>query len=326
MRHRCPTARASCSTARSSGVSPVRPATATMPCSARGCSWTSPCPCRSPSPGLPANAPEIAAVLFMVVPVAEQLASLVGCRGRCSGMGERLRLIQWSEQGSEQVIAGPDPRVVSFTLGEPLAPGQARPYGPLTRADGGELFAVGAAVPGLPWTVLHEIDATAALAPLRQFALAALVSGRLGGPRPGARLCRVLVAPQQRSPARARGAVSRSGCGYPTPAAAAREHHQRHAGDALSEDRRTGITPTSIRRSPTPSASPRGTFSDTRTVELFGGEVAAQQAASDRRALDGVAVKAETRPGRAARAHARTCRPRGCACATKAAGPPVWSR
>jgi hypothetical protein len=120
-------------------------------------------------PWFAGETPEIAAVLFMVVPVAEQLASLLHSKPLL-GLGERFRLIQWSEHGSEQVIAGPDPRVVPITLGEPLVPGQFRPYGPLTRADGGETFAVGAAVPGVPWTVLHEIDATAALAPLRQFA------------------------------------------------------------------------------------------------------------------------------------------------------------
>jgi hypothetical protein len=170
----------SCSTIGASAASPrCAPATATMPCSARGCSWISPCLCRSPSPGW-RERPEIAAVLFMTVPVAEQLASLLD-PGPVLGVGERLRLIQWGEQGSEQVIPGPDPRVVAFTLGEPLAPGQSRPYGPLTKADGSELFAVGAAVPGLPWAVLHEIDATVALAPLREFAIAALALAGLAG-------------------------------------------------------------------------------------------------------------------------------------------------
>ena len=71
--------------------------------------------------------------------------------------------------------------MVPITLGEALLPGQFRPYGPLTRADGGETFAVGAAVPGVPWTVLHEIDATAALAPLRQFAMIVLIVAGLVG-------------------------------------------------------------------------------------------------------------------------------------------------
>lgn len=124
--------------------------------------------------------PEIAAVLFMVVPVAEQLAALLDSKPLL-GLGERFRLIQWTENGSEQVIAGPDPRIVPFALGEPLAPGQFRPYGSVTRPDGSEAFAVAAAVPGVPWTVLHEIDATAALAPLREFATIALIVAGLAG-------------------------------------------------------------------------------------------------------------------------------------------------
>ena len=147
---------------------------------ARACSSTSPCRSLSAGPGWLAKRLEIAAVFFMVVPVAEQLANLLDAKPLL-GLGERFRLIQWSEHGSEQVIAGPDPRVVSITLSEPLIPGQFRPYGPLTRADGGETFTVGAAVPGVPWTVLHEIDATAALAPLRQFATIALIVAGLAG-------------------------------------------------------------------------------------------------------------------------------------------------
>ena len=53
-------------------------------------------------PWLAGEAPEIAAVLFMVVPVAEQLASLLDTKPLL-GLGERFRLIQWSEHGSEQV-------------------------------------------------------------------------------------------------------------------------------------------------------------------------------------------------------------------------------
>jgi PAS domain S-box-containing protein len=124
--------------------------------------------------------PEAAAVLFMIVPVADQLASLLD-PGPLLGFGERFRLIQWSEHGSEQVIPGPDPRLVPFRLGEPLGPGAARPNGPLLRADGVETFTVGAAVPGLPWTVLHEIDAAAALAPLRAFTITALAVAALVG-------------------------------------------------------------------------------------------------------------------------------------------------
>jgi hypothetical protein len=86
------------------------------------------------SPWFAGDAPELAAVLYMVVPVADQLASLLD-PGTVLGLGEHFRLIQWGEQGSQQVIPGPDPRLVPFTIGEPLAPGQPRAYGPLVRAD-----------------------------------------------------------------------------------------------------------------------------------------------------------------------------------------------
>jgi hypothetical protein len=119
-------------------------------------------------------------MLFMVVPVADQLASLLN-PGPVLGFGERFRLIQWGAEGSEQVIPGPDPRLVPFRIGEPLEAGESRPYGELVRADGTETYTVGAAVPGLPWTVLHEIDRSAALAPLRAFAMTALVVAGLVG-------------------------------------------------------------------------------------------------------------------------------------------------
>ena len=152
---------------------------------------------------------DTAAVLFMIVPVADQLANLLD-PGPALAFGERFRLIQWGEQGSEQVIPGPDPRLVPFSIGEPLGPGEPRPYGPLVRADGTETFTVGAAVPGVPWTVLHEIERTAALAPLREFADDGARSGRSGGARPGACLRRLLVAAHRHPPEGAGPAVSRA--------------------------------------------------------------------------------------------------------------------
>jgi PAS domain S-box-containing protein len=137
-------------------------------------------PVRGALPWFAGDDAEAAALFFMVVPVADQLASLLD-PGPLLSFGERFRLIQWSEEGSEQVIPGPDPRLVPFSIGEPLGPGEPRSYGPLLRADGTETFTVGAAVPGLPWTVLHEIDRTAALAPLREFAVTALVLAGLVG-------------------------------------------------------------------------------------------------------------------------------------------------
>ncbi len=242
-------------------------------------------------PWVAGDRPEIAAVLFMVVPVAEQLASLLD-PGSVLGMGERLRLIQWGEQGPEQVIPGPDPRVVGFTLSEPLAPGQARPYGPLRKVDGSELFVVGAAVPGLPWTVVHEIDATAALAPLRQFALAAVALAGLAG------LALALAFAAfwwRRSSAHQRELATQ----YRDLATGIQR--QRRLLESITNAMQEMLC---LKTADGHYAYVNPAFADAlarsagdilgRTdAELFPGEVAARQAASDQRALDGLAVKAE---------------------------------
>ncbi|HEX6113394.1 MAG TPA: HD domain-containing phosphohydrolase [Geminicoccaceae bacterium] len=243
-------------------------------------------------PWLAGEAPEIAAVLFMVVPVAEQLASLLDGKPLL-GLGERFRLVQWSEHGSEQVIAGPDPRVVPITLGEPLLPGQFRSYGPLTRADGGRTFAVGAAVPGVPWTVLHEIDATAALAPLRAFAAIALIVAGLAGlalalafaafwwrrshahQRELALQYRDLaagIARQRRLLESITNAMQEMLC------LKTAEGHYAYANPAFAEA----------------LGKPVDEIVGRTDLELFGSDVAAHEAASDRRALDGAPVAAET--------------------------------
>ena len=235
--------------------------------------------------------PEIAAILFMIVPVAEQLTSLLH-PGPVLGPGERFRLIQWGEKGSEQVIAGPDPRLVPFALGEPLAPGQSRPYGPLIKEDGSHYFAVGAAVPGLPWTVLHEIDATTALRPLRQFALAALALAGLAGL---ALALAFAVFWWRRSSAHQRELAVQ----YRDLAAGTQRQRRLLASitDAMQEmlglktlDGRYAYVNPAFAHALAKSAHDILGRTD---LELFGDAVAAQQAESERRALDGVAVVAE---------------------------------
>jgi PAS domain S-box-containing protein len=243
-------------------------------------------------PWLAGDKPETAAILFMIVPVAEQLASLLH-PGPVLGLGERFRLIQWGEQGSEQVIPGPDPRLVPFSLGEPLAPGQSRPYGPLIREDGNEYFVVGAAVPGLPWTVLHEIDARAALAPLRQFALAALALAGLVG------LVLALAFAAfwwRRSSAHQRELAVQ----YRDLAAGIQGQRRLLEGitNAMQEmlclktlDGRYAYVNPAFAGALAKSAADVLGRTD---LELFGSAAAAQQAESDRRALDGLAVVAES--------------------------------
>jgi PAS domain S-box-containing protein len=235
--------------------------------------------------------PEIAAILFMIVPVAEQLASLLH-PGPVLGMGERFRLIQWGEQGSEQVIPGPDPRLVSFTLGEPLAPGQSRPYGPLMREDGNEYFVVGAAVPGLPWTVLHEIDARAALAPLRQFALAALALAGLAG----LALALAFAAFWWR-----RSSAHQRELAVQYRDLAAGIQRQRRLLESITNAMQEMLCLKTLDGQyayVNPAfagalAKPADDILGRTDLELFGSGVAAQQAESDRRALDGVTAVAE---------------------------------
>jgi PAS domain-containing protein len=235
--------------------------------------------------------PELAAILFMTVPVAEQLANLLH-PGPGLGVGERFRLIQWSEQGSEQVIPGPDPRLVPFALGERLGPGRPRPYGALIRDDGSEYFIVGAAVPGLQWTVLHEIDARAALAPLREFALAALALAGLAG----LALALAFAAFWWRRS----GAHQRELAVQYRDLAAGIQRQRRlleSITNAMQEmlclktlDGQYAYVNAAFAGA---LARPAGAILGRTDLELFGSEVAQRQAASDRRALDGVRVVAE---------------------------------
>ena len=243
-------------------------------------------------PWFAGEAPEIAAVFFMVVPVAEQLANLLDAKPLL-GLGERFRLIQWSEHGSEQVIAGPDPRVVPIALGEPLVPGQFRPYGPLRRADGGETFAVGAAVPGVPWTVLHEIDASAALAPLREFATIALIVAVLAG---FALALAFAAFWWRRSNAHQRELALQ----YRDLAAGI--HRQRRLLESITNamqemlclKTRDGHYAYVNPAFAVALGKPVEDIVGRTDVELFGSDVAAREAASDRRALEGGPATGET--------------------------------
>jgi PAS domain S-box-containing protein len=242
-------------------------------------------------PWLASEAPETAAVLVMMVPVADQLATLLD-PGQVLGFGERFRLIQWDEHGSEQVIPGPDPRLVPFDVGTALAPGKSRPYGPLLRADGAETFTVGAAVPGVPWTVLHEIDATAALAPLRQFALtAAVVAGLVG---------LVLVLAFVAFWWRRTGAHQRE-LAVQYRDLAAGIHRQRRLLESITNAMQEMLclkTPGGHYAYVNPAfaealAKPADEILGRTDAELFGPEVALRQSRSDQRALAGGTVIAE---------------------------------
>jgi len=114
------------------------------------------------------GAGETTAVLVMTVPIAERLAELLGA-GSGLGAGERVRLLQREPGGWAELGLPPHPGLAAVGPGlQPDAAG-ALPYAAVA-TGAGEAYAVGAPVAGLPWTVLAEVDADLALAPLRGFA------------------------------------------------------------------------------------------------------------------------------------------------------------
>jgi PAS domain S-box-containing protein len=270
--------------------------------------------------GTPATERDPVATLFMVVPVADQLASLLD-PGAALGFGERFRLIQWGEAGSEQVVPGPDPRLLPFTIGAPLQAGESRPYGPLVRADGVETYTVGAAVPGLPWTVLHEIDGSAALAPLRDFAMTALVVGGLAA----IALVLAFVAFWWRRTGAHERALAEQ---YRDLAAGI--HRQRRLLESITNAMQEMLclkTPDGHYAYVNPAFTDAlGKSADEilghTDAELFGAEIAAIQSRSDRHALEGRAAIAElcevTLGGRTR--HLSTSKARICGDTGKATG------
>jgi PAS domain-containing protein len=116
------------------------------------------------------DVPAIPAVLVMTVPAD---ALIAGALAPVGVVGGRVRLIQPGTSGPEQIEAIPEPRLDALEDELPLAPGDALAYGALPTANGGAMLAVGAPVPGLPWTVLEELDAATALAPLIRYRQAA---------------------------------------------------------------------------------------------------------------------------------------------------------
>ena len=113
----------------------------------------------------------VAAVLVMTLPVADRLAALLDA-GPLAAIGERFRLIQAGPDGPEQVLPG-EVRLQALEPSGAPVPGEGFAYGLLPVSGGPATLAVGVAVPGLAWTLLHEIDAGSAAAPLTRFTLTA---------------------------------------------------------------------------------------------------------------------------------------------------------
>ena len=154
-------------------------------------------------------------------------------------------------------------------------------------------FTVGAAVPGVPWTVLHEIDATAALAPLRQFAMIALIVAGLAG----LALALAFAAFWWR---RSNDHQQELALQYRDLAAGI--YRQRRLLEGITNAMQEMLclkTPDGHYVYVNPAfadviGKPVADILGRTDVELFGSAVAAQEVASDRRALDGAPVAAET--------------------------------
>jgi PAS domain S-box-containing protein len=112
------------------------------------------------------DVPAIPAVLVMTVAADALVAEALTPAG---AGGAEVRLIQPGASRPEQIAATPEPHLDALEDDLTLAPGDALAYGALPRGDGGSMLAVGAPVPGLPWTVLEEQDAATALAPLIRY-------------------------------------------------------------------------------------------------------------------------------------------------------------
>jgi PAS domain S-box-containing protein len=110
-----------------------------------------------------------AAILLLTAPVAGTFAEVLSPRA-LSQPGERLRLIQESGAGFNEILPGASPPL------QPLVPSD------LIDSDGGisfarrpalggglEVYSAGAAVPGTAWWIVQEIDSAAAEAELDSF-------------------------------------------------------------------------------------------------------------------------------------------------------------
>jgi PAS domain-containing protein len=125
------------------------------------------------------GAAEAAAALVMTLPIAERLTELLGA-GPGQAPGDRVRLIQRGPGSRAEIVLAPQAGLAAVHPELIPDPAGTRHYGALPNG-GEEAYAVGVPVPGLPWTVLAQVDADLALAPLWAFARRAGALAGLAG-------------------------------------------------------------------------------------------------------------------------------------------------
>ena len=117
---------------------------------------------------------ELAGALVMTVPATARLAEILR-PGPLHQPGERVHLLQAGDDGRprEAILDGAGVLRPLPAVAGGIAPGGPLPYARLTAPDGVPVLAVGVPVAGLPWTVVQEVEAATALAPLHGFRLTA---------------------------------------------------------------------------------------------------------------------------------------------------------
>ncbi|MDX1484309.1 MAG: PAS domain-containing protein [Alphaproteobacteria bacterium] len=86
------------------------------------------------------------------------------------GQGERTRLVQFAGASPAELDPRSQPSLIARSWGEGLTEGQPLRFAMRGSSSGATpVFSSGAWVPGMPWLVVHEIDAQRALQPLKSF-------------------------------------------------------------------------------------------------------------------------------------------------------------
>lgn len=128
-------------------------------------------PVAPPQEKTPAAPETVAGVFLFTVPVREALSDLLKA-SPLLGRGERMRLVQLSSDGPMLLDPAAQPSLTKIDWAAVPQPGKPLGFA-LRRAAGGgaQVFSSGSWVAGLPWLVVHEADARAALAAFREFRL-----------------------------------------------------------------------------------------------------------------------------------------------------------
>jgi PAS domain S-box-containing protein len=131
-------------------------------------------PVAPPQEENPATPAEVAGVFVLATPVRAALTRFLE-PSPLAGPGERTRLLQLDDGGLREIDPRGQPPLSEAGAGEAVDAGAPLSFGRRpSLAGAGEVFSAGAWIAGVPWLVVHEIEADLALEPLRAFTLAGI--------------------------------------------------------------------------------------------------------------------------------------------------------